>query len=188
MNNSNQYNEKELISFWNTYYKNKDVILPNSDFSEFTKKYLEEESSLIDLGCGDGRDAIFFSEQKVLTTGVDFSNQIIEDNKNLESPYLTFSVVNLNEIENYEKSFDYAYCRFLFHAVSEKIEDKLFLWLSKNINKMIFIETRVEDDISRKSQNEHYRRYFKEEDFIEKILISGFKISNAPSQLLNIPP
>ena len=50
---------------------------------------------------------------------------------------------------------------------------KMQIFLSKVINR---VTEGVEDDISRKSQNEHYRRYFKEEDFIEKILISGFKI------------
>ena len=173
---NNKYNEKELIFFWNKYYTESKKILPNSNFAEFTKKYLQKEESLIDIGCGDGRDSVFFSKQNIFTTGVDFSNLAIEKNTKLENFYLKFEHLNLNDIQSYENFFDYAYCRFLFHAINVDIENSLFIWFKQNIKKMIFIETRVQEESTVKKENDHFRRYFREEDFLNKILKHRFKI------------
>ena len=120
MNNfKNDYDAIRLISYWNNYYKEKKVVLPNSDFSTFCLKQINSNESLIDIGCGDGRDSLFFSKSGIFTTGVDFSNDAIEINKHLEHEFLKFLVLNLKDIHKFNKSYDNAYCRFLFHAVSE---------------------------------------------------------------------
>ena len=41
---------------------------------------------------------------------------------------------------------------------------------------MIFIETRVEEEATVNTKQDHFRRYFKEEDFLKKILNLGFEI------------
>ena len=173
---NDKYNEKELISFWNKYYKDRDETLPRSDFAEFTMRYLKKEKSLIDIGCGDGRDSVFFSKQNIFTTGVDFSTLAIKKNKELKNAYLKFELLNLNEIQSYRRNFNYAYCRFLFHAINEDIEDNLFVWFKQNIKDMVFIETRVEEELTLNTEQDHFRRHFKEEDFLKKILNLGYKI------------
>ena len=102
---NDKYNEKELISFWNKYYKDKNKILPSSNFAEFVEKYLKKEKFLIDIGCGDGRDSVFFSKHNIFTTGVDFSNLAIKKNKELKNSYLEFEHLNLNDIKNYKRNF-----------------------------------------------------------------------------------
>ena len=54
--------------------------------------------------------------------------------------------IDLNLIDKYNKKFDFAYCRFLFHAINEDVEDILFKWIAKNISSCIFIETRIYDE------------------------------------------
>lgn len=173
---NDKYDKKELISYWNKYYKNRNKIMPKSSFAEFSKRYLQNEKSLIDIGCGDGRDSVFFSKQKIFTTGVDFSNLVINKNKNLENPYLNFEQLDLNEIQFYKKNFNYAYCRFLFHSINEEIENKLLNWFKQNISDLVFIETRVEEESGINIEQNHFRRYFKEEVFKNKILNFGYKI------------
>ena len=177
MNNfKNYYDATRLITYWNNYYKEKKVVLPNSDFSTFCLKQINSNESLIDIGCGDGRDSLFFSKSGIFTTGVDFSNDAIEINKHLEHEFLKFLVLNLKDIHKFNKSYDNAYCRFLFHAVSEEIEEKVLNWIKTNIKKKTFIETRIEDSFSSTIKQTHYRRYFHKEKFIKKIVDMGFNI------------
>ena len=94
---------------------------------------------MIDVGCGDGRDSLFFSRNHIYTTGIDFSSEVINQNKKFENDYLNFLNIDLNLIDKNNKKFDFAYCRFLFHAINEDIEDILFKWIAKNISSCIFI-------------------------------------------------
>lgn len=171
-----KYNKEELSNYWNNYYLKKSKVLPNSDFSLFVKPKLQQNSTLIDIGCGDGRDSIYFSQNKVFTTGVDISDEIIKKNNLNLNKYLEFKVLDLENISNLNEKYDFAYCRFLFHAINENIEDELFNWFKKNINSKIFIETRVKDSKQKIIKESHYRRYFKEEYFVDKVKKAGFEI------------
>ena len=175
-NNQHQYNTKNLISYWNNYYATKNDILPNSDFAKFTLKHTKREKTLIDIGCGDGRDTFFSSSKKRKSTGVDFSNMAINKNQKLENKYLEFLYLDLNNIEHHEVIYDYAYCRFLFHAIDEKLENKLLDWLKVNIKDKVFIETRIQEDYLELENQNHYRRYFQEKHFEQKLINKGFKV------------
>ncbi len=173
---SDQNNNKNILTFWDSYYKAKSDTFPNSDFSAYCLSSLEKGSSLIDIGCGDGRDSLFFSKNHIYTTGIDFSSEAIKHNKTLENNYLNFLNIDLNLIDEFKVEFDFAYCRFLFHAINDEVEDILFKWLTKNISRQIFIETRIYDKkISQKNES-HFRRYFTEQEFIEKINNLDFSI------------
>lgn len=175
------YNLQELTDYWNEYYSKKKELLPNSNFSEFALDHIQKNQTLIDIGCGDGRDAVFFGKNEIITTGVDISEMVIAQNKSLEHDYLKFSMLNIENINDYKYKYDYAYCRFLFHAVDEKIEDKLLIWLKNNIKELIFIETRIRDEEKSNIEESHYRRYFSEENFIFKIQKNGFNIKYSES-------
>ena len=60
------YDKVNLRSFWNNYYSKNNKVLPHSDFSSFVSENLNTNSTLIDIGCGDGRDSIYFSDKKFL--------------------------------------------------------------------------------------------------------------------------
>jgi len=170
------YNSNDLKNFWDNYYKNKKSIFTNSPFSKFVKKYLNENSSIIDIGCGDGRDSIYFAKNKIFTEGVDISKKAIEINKKYENKFLKFTLLDLREINRIHNIYDFAYCRFLFHSISKDIEDNLLIWLSNNIKNLIFIETRISDEEFKNAKLDHYRRYFNEEDFKNKLKSLEFKI------------
>jgi tellurite methyltransferase len=82
---------------------------------------------LIDIGCGDGRDTHFFSKNKIFSKGVDFSQETIKQNKPLSNKYLSFEHMDLESINELNETFEYAYCRFIFHSITENIESKLLL-------------------------------------------------------------
>ena len=174
--NNSIYNSNDVKSFWDDYYRNKKLVFSNSDFSKLVKPYLKENSSIIDIGCGDGRDSIYFAKNKLFTEGIDISKKAIEINKQYENKFLKFTVLDLKNINSFNKFYDFAYCRFLFHAINEDIENDLLIWMSNNIKSSIFIETRILDKDILNIKLDHYRRLFHEEDFINKLKSFGFKI------------
>ena len=70
----------KIKNYWNSYYKNELKNFKNSDFSKFVLKKLKQKTSLIDIGCGNGRDSFFFSKNKIDTIGLDSSKKIININ------------------------------------------------------------------------------------------------------------
>ena len=174
--NNSIYNSNAVKNFWDDYYRNKKFVFSNSDFSKLVKPYLKENSSIIDIGCGDGRDSIYFAKNKLFTEGIDISKKAIEINKKYENKFLKFTVLDLKNINSFNKFFDFAYCRFLFHAINEDIENDLLIWMSNNIKSSIFIETRILDKDILNIKLDHYRRHFQEQDFINKLKSFDFKI------------
>ena len=66
--------------YLNSYYYKKETNKKSSNFSKFVLKKLKKNKTLIDIGCGDGRDSFFFSKKKIKTLGIDISKQVIENN------------------------------------------------------------------------------------------------------------
>jgi len=164
--------------FWNKYYDLQNSPFNNSPFSSFVIKKIEKDKSLLDVGCGNGRDSIFFSDKKIKTTGIDYSDIAISNLKKYENSYLKFT---LADIENINSSlgtikFDYAYCRFLLHSIDELAEQALFKWMSENIVQYIFIETRIEEDLKNVKNQQHFRRSINPEKLKKLINVSKFNI------------
>ena len=138
--------------YWNSYYYKKETNKKSSNFSKFVLKKLKKNKTLIDIGCGDGRDSFFFSKKKIKTLGIDISKQVIENNNLIvnkkKMKFLKFENINIAANKSINRKFDYIYARFLIHAVTYKTEKKLIL-LIKNIKKkntLVFFEFRNEKD------------------------------------------
>ena len=69
-------------NFWKKFYKVKKPPVNNSKFAKFCLKYLKNyKGNVFDIGCGNGRDTIFFIKKKIDVIGLDQSN-VIKKNKN----------------------------------------------------------------------------------------------------------
>jgi tellurite methyltransferase len=150
--NATQYIENFIINdyntdYWNTFYKNNNEIIEliqPSSFCMFVIEYLEKNNilnkhrSIIDLGCGNGRDLIFFNNY-LTAYGIDNSNEII--NKLKDKGYNVFEdSLSLHKF----KQYDFFYSRFSMHAldINDIITLIKNLKLSYNKNSLLFIETR----------------------------------------------
>lgn len=162
--------------YWNQYYKSKKIDLPNSDFSKFVLKNIRPKSSLVDIGCGDGRDTKYFAKNDIFATGVDYSSVVIKKNKQYTNSNLNFKKIDLNNLNSYKNYFDYGYCRFIFHAINHDLEAVLLNWLKNNIKYKTFIETRIFDSKNEIINQNHYRRSFTEKYFEEVLVNNNFKI------------
>jgi len=66
-------------SFWDKKFKNQDYLGRPNSFAKKTLPLIQERGlkNILDLGCGDGRDSIFFAENGLNVEAVDFSEDAI---------------------------------------------------------------------------------------------------------------
>jgi len=175
--------------YWNKYYKEKNLIAKPSKFAIFVKKKLKNYNGMLyDIGCGNGRDVIFFNNKKISCRGIDISKQAILNNKK-KFPFYQNSFINSDLCNFFSnklpcKNFS-IYSRFSLHAINYKKENKLFDNLTKHKNlEYLFIESRtLEDDLygvgkkigKHEFISSHYRRFI-DTKVLKKKLIKNFKI------------
>ena len=173
--------------YWDSYYYKKEINKKNSNFSKFVYKKLKKNKSLIDIGCGDGRDSFFFSKKKIKTLGIDISKQVIKKNNltmnKRQMKLIKFKRINIASKKLINQKFDYIYARFFLHAITHKTENKLILFIKKikKKNTLVFFEFRNEKDrIFKKGKNvgknlflfnnNHFRRKIITKEFIKTFL------------------
>ncbi len=179
-------------NYWNQFYAEMEGKLDyQSSFANFALKYLEKNKHLLDLGCGNGRDSIFFHSQGIRITAVDASdyalNRLIR--KYSGQPDISFICSDFVESkEVYANKYDYAYSRFTLHAINEEQETVLLRNVSKSLNPngLLLIEARtINDDLYGLGKkvnknayvyNDHYRRFLDPKEFEAKLYSMGFEL------------
>ena len=157
--------------YWNFFYKtevNKINLNHPSQFATFTVGETSNITSLLEFGCGNGRDALFFSNHYKNVYALDGSNEIINKNKILYSNIknLKFIKYNLNDDFNNRNILSSKkkaiYARFFLHALTDK-EIQSFIGLCSKLlkkNERLYIEYRTDKDKKRnKETQKHYRNY-----------------------------
>ena len=65
--------------YWNNFYKTNGVVNKPSLFAQYVEEnHFEPGKTLLELGCGNGRDAIFFAEKGKRVSALDLSAQTIQ--------------------------------------------------------------------------------------------------------------
>ena len=61
-----------MVSYNNEFQKGVNICgQPSSEFVEFFKHHQKKQASVLDLGCGQGRDALFIALRGYILLGVD---------------------------------------------------------------------------------------------------------------------
>ncbi len=178
------------VDYWNSYYAKKltEVQSP-SDFARTVISYLEPGKSLIDLGCGNGRDSIYFLNHHLNVTGIDVSEEAISQLNQLKLENGNFVCDDfVSSKALYQVQYDYIYSRWTMHAISEQQEDEL-LGNARDALKeggLFLIEARsVRDSLYGKGTcvgkhafiyNSHFRRFMEKEVFARKLENHGFRV------------
>lgn len=86
---------------------------------------LPTEAHVLDIGCGGGIKTKYIHDKGYLVSGIDFSeNMIAIAQKNL--PWLDFEVVDIYEIDKYNKTFDGIFAQaVLLHIEKKRILEVL---------------------------------------------------------------
>ena len=180
--------------YWTKYYKSHRENAQPSPFAQYCfRKYcsLNKNAKILELGCGNGRDSIFFMKQGLNVLGLDI---VREQLKYLRKKYVSSNNVTFycTDFTAYAKPefYDYIYSRFTIHVITEEQETLTLENCYKNLKKngLLFIEVRsIKDEMFAKSnkisstegKTDHYRRFAVFDKLIEKITMCGFEIVEA---------
>ena len=168
--------------YWNKFYSELKKSEPSS-FAQFCLQYLSTDDTLLDVGCGDGRDSLFFMEKVKNVISIDNSTQSIENLKKYSNDNNDFQVLDINSLSTYDilntRKIDVVYCRFLLHAIKEDRENILLKWASSTLQPggRIMIESpTTEDETKPKYYDNHYRRFTNVEQLRSKLISLNFNI------------
>lgn len=166
-------NERE--DYWTRFYSEKsrsDSLQPPSQFAAFVAQEIEPGSAIFDIGCGNGRDSLFFAALGFKVMALDQSEKAIDATRksisergitnlhcvvgDVTGPYLG------NAISGLGSRTACIYARFFLHAITEKEQNIFFQTLSEKLqpgHRLVLEYRTTADQFLEKYAQPHYRRY-----------------------------
>ena len=175
--------------YWDSYYSEKLGIEAPSSYSIKVLNFIKQRESILELGCGNGRDSFYFANNGIRVIAVDQSKNIInrikKENKN--PTFLCEDIIDIQENFNYK--VNHCYARFFFHALNENEENSALRFIANilPINGYFFSESRsIKSSLYGKGKSlskdiystDHKRRFIRKSKFIAKLKQNGFEIEN----------
>jgi len=185
------------LKYWDDYYQQygKDKgISKHSSFAQFCLDnfFTEKKLNIVELGSGNGRDAIFLAHHGHQVVAIDQSTTAIDIEKenlhNNVSQYLHPKALDFiqEDYSRYEK-IDVFYSRFTIHSITKGDEVILLpnVYNALNSNGLFCIEVRTTKDPlcgvgescgeNTFVTDNHKRRFINSKVFREQVLDLGFK-------------
>ena len=180
--------------YWTEYYSKNSKPTDASTFAEFILPKLNSNKNLIELGCGNARDSIYFAQNNLNVVAVDQVQEEIDYlNENHKEENILFVCDDFTNLANTsddiinETDFDYIYSRFTFHSINEAKEDRTLDWIENTLDNggCFLLEARSLNDPMFKqgkslsdteNYTTHYRRYMNLNKIIEKLESRNFEI------------
>jgi len=122
---------KDQLTHWNNAHAEQWLHKHSTNKTAFAKEVgrkISPDSSVLELGCGEGNDSIYFAELGHAIVATDFSDVAIEqDKKRWNHPNLTFKVHDISEaLEFGDASFDTVYARLSLHYFTDETTRDIF--------------------------------------------------------------
>jgi tellurite methyltransferase len=180
-------------AYWANYYKTGAAPEEPSPFARFVMgNHVKSGESMIELGCGNGRDARYFATQGVDVEAIDLCAPEIEEliKANGHLPNLRYKVGDFTGLKDSSDGYDVIYSRFTLHSVDAEGQKRVLEWSHRNLANLgrLCIETRgqkneiyklgepVEGEKDAFIYNDHYRRFVDFDEFAKDIEQTGLKI------------
>ncbi len=184
---------KRDTNYWNAYYSKSPNINEPSLFAQDVGKKLSKSKTILELGCGNGRDSIYFSKLGLNVTAIDASDGVIrqlkQENDEDNICFICDDFVSSSAI--FSGQYDYVYARFALHAINEEQETEVLHNVYRVLKQggRFFIEVRsVNDELYgqgiKVGKNAyifdgHFRRFIEIDQLVNKMKNMGFKIMSA---------
>jgi len=180
----------DRAQYWDSYYKMRKAPINPSSFALFcNENYLDKNCHILEFGCGNGRDAFYFSKAHRVTA-IDESVVVVEANQTRAMQEGILSIDFLHgafgaEIAGLPSEVDAVYARFVMHAMPEDAETRALSesWRLLKNNGKLFLEFRtINDPLMAKGEHlneteritDHYRRFIDFKKFCAKLADIGF--------------
>lgn len=118
---------REPAPFWEDFYSDRNKVIPfftnkpDENLHSYFERKLLKQGKVLELGCGPGRNAIFFAEKGSMVDAVDLSQNSLQwareraKEKNININFIQENIFNLN-IE--EGTYDIVYDSGCFHHIA----------------------------------------------------------------------
>lgn len=144
--------------------------------------------TLVDLGCGNGRDSLFFARLGMRVIGVDASAEAVkhcrERAEGLDAHFICSHIEDMQLASSVmshlsEQSKLLVYARFFLHAIDDSSECALFnlvdsIWLHDTKFALEFRTHR--DSLQPKETHKHYRRFIDPTNFLTRASRNGYSL------------
>lgn len=118
--------EKRDKAWWDKFYSNKEkavpffVDVPDENLISYLDNAFTTRGSVLDIGCGNGRNAVFLAKQGFKVQGIDFSKTSIEwarQNANEQSVEVEFINQSIFDLKFSPNCYDYIYDSGCLHHI-----------------------------------------------------------------------
>lgn len=121
-------------TFWDRKYNKASFVFGKAPakFLADNSHYLSPGSNVLDIGMGEGRNAVFLARKGHQVTGVDISSVAVKKARYLAKEFGVRINAVVSSIEDYnvaKSSFDAIIC---FYYVNRKLHKKMLSWLRPN--------------------------------------------------------
>lgn len=185
-------------TYWNKYYAERTETSGTMDepslfAGAMLQKYMEKGRHLVELGCGNGRDSLYFAKNGLNVTGIDASKVAIDELRQKNSMencvFICDDFVSAESI--YQIQYDYCYSRFTLHAINEQQEIQILKKAYEMLKDegYLFIEARSVNDkkygVGQAVEKNaficdgHYRRFIELPELLLKLENIGFWIAES---------
>ena len=188
--------DKSVVSekdnaYWDDYYSNHKVPAIPSNFAETILKYVNKDKTLIELGCGNGRDSFYFARNHVHTIALDLSKAAIELNASFGHENVSFEIADFTALgKDQFSNVGNIYSRFTLHSIDHNSYLRTIDWCSAALSSgdLLFLEARTTNDPlygqgEKVGEGEyittHYRRFVEIKDVMKELEERGFKLEHA---------
>jgi ubiquinone/menaquinone biosynthesis C-methylase UbiE len=176
--------------YWSEFYfNNNELTKKPSLFAQYLveNSVINEGDVLFEIGCGNGRDSIFFAHNNIDVTAVDQCDKNISF-LNEQHNNISFISDDFTNLSNLESKVNVVYSRFTLHSINDEGEQRTLYWVYNNLKKdgILCVEARtLKDPIFGKGidkgnniwfYNNHHRRFIDALSFKNKLVEMGFEI------------
>lgn len=165
---------------WDDTYKLRKMVSP-LDFTMKAFAYLQKKPgcSILDIGCGDGRDSLFFAEKGLRVTAIDFSAEAIK-RVTTANPAIDAHVMDILAMNFPDASFDAIYAHLSLHYFDDVQTDAVFDVIHRTLKEdgLFFVKCKsITDPLYGKGKevgkdifiDEHQRHFFSKDYMAEKL-------------------
>ncbi|MGH6785451.1 MAG: class I SAM-dependent methyltransferase [Novosphingobium sp.] len=193
------HDQLDVADYWGSYYDKREAPVLPSQFAVFVANEvltgaLPAVGTVVDIGCGNGRDTLFFLRHGFKVRGLDRSPAAIaacqEVLKGYDAGVGSQGAFRHGPADSRE-SWDWLgdggegpvliYARFFFHAIDQRAEAAVLAQAARLLGRRggaLCAEFRTHlDEAAAKVTPTHYRRFIVPDDFASQVQATGLQVA-----------